>query len=317
MSVLAAAATATIQFVGIIMMVRDSATNPTNIHAVMPRLPFSAIVQTTTSRTPPAPNIERHIAFIAFREDAVVWDDWGRTKLTGKNAGYSRIDLNGEQVVFETPGTGNRFSTTAMTLPRLALSNGSQTLKPDFDGSYAGAAGVIYIPQGKLSSCHAVVDGVLETRVDTQLALTTQHYIVIRTVNGSKMLVLDATKFADNTSTLPPIYVANVPPQYAETYIAPMTGDAHWRAYYWMTTQPTGREPLLTNAQSNSVPPCVSNWRPMTSSGGLTGIHVASNGSMQQMVGSLGPLAPNLGPVGDPNPIVSVNTAECSNTQWP
>jgi len=294
-----------IEFVGLVMVTTQS--QP--VRALIPRVPM-AQVQTDD-------HTEHHSALIAFPKAAVLYCNWAGRKPLGASSNsttaYDQIDLNGDKVVFDTLGTPDGVpSPTTIALPRLQNPTSTDLTTPFKPPSFSGAAGVIEIPKGTLLACQGKND-----RIDALLKLNTAGTIVIRTLDGTKQVILDATKFGDDR-----IYVANVPDNYANTggLAAPITD--HWHVYYMMTTNPNGSvrpiasppglacvEPLLTQGGgSNNRDPRMERVRAVPQAFVIpqqkTPVRVTSS-TQTARIGT----APQVDPY--------VITAECGSTQWP
>lgn len=307
MSFLAAAAKATIQFIGIIVMSHQGPT----LQAIIPKIP--------PPQTSAAVGIEPHTAFIAFPKSAVLYNGWG-TAPTDLTNGYAYLLLDHDEIIFDTLGVKNEpiFTSKNKRLPVPTLTfSGTQPVswnQPYQMPSNAGTAAVVDIPEGALGPCHAKVtniDGVL-TRTDTKVELNTNGVIGIRTVDGSKVLMLVANDH---------IYINNVPMNWALTHgIDPHFPLHHWQMYYLMTTQPNGtkapQDPpgrIPDCAESPSLPPP----RP---GGGRTSTTLSQLRMSAMPMASAATIPPSdssNSSNSDSGLIVGVNTAECSNTQWP
>jgi|GEM_PF-5466816 len=331
-----AAATATIHFIGIILFANDN-----GIHAIMPKIPdvperrteltyatkdfkpdLNAYrvatpheLHSAQQTTPPAPGaavsnaIDAHTALIAFRTSEKIYSAWPVVALNGKNAGWSYVELHGEELTFDTLSLSVTNPTPSQNpqLPKLKSVTSSQAppLTARFKPPYSGAAGVIDIPRGVLSSCTAFVIGHGDTtRADTKLSLNHSGLIVIRmsapSADPSKVIVLKPNH---------EIYVANAPMQWITSFGQGNGSPDHWHAYYQMTNEPTN------NNQPKSPMPnatCVSQFIPPHGGGGDTPngtsefVHVRAMGS---------PTPPPPSDDGEMGTLVS--NAECSNTQWP
>jgi hypothetical protein len=194
----------------------------------------------TKVENPNAPGIETHMAFIAFPTGSVLAQvGWTPAPLPELNPeGLSYIPLLNDHIRFDTsPGLNQAVTPTVkqnIPLPSVQRSCSSTKLRPEFQApNYSGAAGVIDIAEGALNGCVAEVKdpaGVVKAvnRFDMELTLNNQGAVVIRTIDGSKMLVLAGGA---------KIYVANVPVSWPATLmdIAGANSVPHFQRYYEMT----------------------------------------------------------------------------------
>jgi hypothetical protein len=311
MSTLAVAA-ATVQFIGIILMSRENG----GVHAIIPPVPPPSAVVTSGSGARSVPiDIEKHTAFIAFPTTAVIFNGWGSplsTFTASTNMAFSYVELHGEEIVFDTLSRKNSVVTGQnLDLPKMSFPTPTPApLRPEYRAPYKGAVGVVDLPQGDLHACKAsLMKGPSITRTDTQLKLQTNGVIVIRTVNGSKAIVLWA-----NEQT----YVANVPMVWATT----LQHDnhhafGHWKAYYLMTMRPdiniAPAEPTWTTPQCTGAA-----FIPPSPGGGTTDPVGVGNSNTVQLVALMPTITDvhNLPRIGTDLQVL-VSTAECSNTTYP
>ena len=310
MSLLAAAASATIQLIGIVMVSQQGPT----LQAIIPKIPPPPVHGAAPV------NIEPHMAFISFPKSKVLYNGWG-TPLTDLTNGYAYVLLDHDEIVFDTLGVKNERIRTdrnkPLPVPTLTFSGPHSLIQPYQTASNLGTAGVVDIPEGSLTPCHAQVIGMpgVLTRTDTQVKLNTNGVIVIRTIDGSKILTLLAN---DN------IYINNVPKPWALHHETdPNYALHHWQMYYLMTTQPNGTQApqdppanvLQATIHQNRIPDCAESPAlpppPPGGGGPNTTLSQVRMGAMQMTSATTS--STNSGP----DPIVCVNTAECSDTQWP
>jgi hypothetical protein len=221
----------------------------------------SALTQVPTILHPTGPDVEPHIAFIAFPTTSVMSEvGWHAVPLPQANPeGLSYIELRGEHVRFHTLNGLNDPVPTGVSLPLPKVRNScnatslTPAFQPNGNAGYTGASGVIEIVDGKLSACSATVTDttsgqpVVSNRVDTQLTMTFNGAIVIRTTDGSKVLVLSGAT---------PIYVANVPVPWPATFTHASNSLPHYLAYYRMTNNPNPSSCPALGAPTGKVPDC-------------------------------------------------------------
>lgn len=316
---LLAAASAAIEFIGLIMIT----TQTTPMRALLPQVPLTAATQ----------SIPHHVALIAFPARAIDSGNWPHTAL-GISKDYEKILLNRERVVFDTlteqnlPTASSLTAAAPLALPKLSGAS-SADLRAEFKPPFQGAQGVIELPFGALSACQG-----LANRIDGLLTLNTNGKLKIRTVDGTKYIVLNTQNLGDDK-----ILVANVPNPYenAGNVTGPLVN--HWQVYYAMTTMTTGgvepRRPADAEVRGTCFEP------PMT-----VGEPKGGNGARNQRVQSTALMPREVARVGAPpsssapatqkparqatttvgvmthqaarEPVSDyVNTAECGSTQWP
>jgi len=152
---------------------------------------------------------------------------------------------------------------------------------------------VIDIPEGTLEGCNARVNDAdgqyVINRGDMLWTLNDQGAVVIRTLDGSKMLVL-----AGGTT----IYVANVPVGWTATLTSSHIGLPHYLEYYEMTD---ATNPTQCGPPSGAFPTTDCKHQPLFFLTATGNSHIASKTENKQSGG---------------NQTMS-NNSECSNSQFP
>jgi len=297
-----------IEFVGLVMLT----TQTTPVQALLPRVPMSQRIQADVKAKllvakKEIPNVPNHVAIIAFPTDAYdeqASQDWTPTTL-GKARNYSKVVLDGEHLVFETPLAKNPtpVDREKFAIPRL---KDASELTEYFQASlnYVGAAGVVDIPSGVLTQCNGI-----GTRIDALLTLAAKDTVIIHTLDYKKKLVLKAAKLNEDRR----IYVANVPADYANT--PTVTGqtlnqfdhDDHWHVFYWMTTNPNGTTPPYGPKADCDCDRPIMTPPPHDSKVGTSNARMATISQQPSP-----PRSAQRQTV-----INGITTAECGSTQWP
>ncbi len=291
--------TAIIQFIGIVLFSAQVPNDP-GLHAIIPRIghvhkqQIEVLPKLDTQSqqnqaaltTMVAPSgVENHFAAIIYR-DADRVDKAGGWQYDGTLAnGWRYVELDGDQVQFLTNGA-NEDAQIPANLPRtggsLSCNNDPQTLKSEYQPPYVGAAGVIDIPVGRLSTCETNTKTVT-ARLDTRLHLDTRGVLVIAAMKGTttKTMVLKGDAV---------VFVANIPPYTLKYEVNYEIGQPHWLAYNNMLTESCGEKPAVDSAMlEEPIVYCDRN----------------SLGESYYRARKLPPLK------------FQMVDSECSNTQWP
>ncbi len=203
-----------------------------------------------TGEDQPAPSgIENHISVLMYRdEDRLYWG--GGWSSDGKLAnGWNFLALDGERVQFLTHGGDGEPKIPAI-LPRTGNGCGKPTAPPslsaEFLPPYEGAAAVIDIPEGQLSSCQTSTVNV-GARLDTRLILETRGVLVIAATKKSeepKALVLRGDAV---------VFVANIPPYALLRDTDETIGEPHWTAYNAMLAEPCAERPAVAKSEAETL----------------------------------------------------------------
>lgn len=240
--------TAIIQFIGIVLFSAQIPDDP-GVHAILPRIghvhksdlhnmPKLEAKQTGDEHLS-ASGIENHFTVIMYRDADRLYKTGGwRSDGTLAN-GWSYLALDGERVQFLTHGDNGRSEIPA-SLPRTGSACGTQAapaiLRSEFLPPYKGAAAVIDIPEGRLSSCQTNTLNVA-SRLDTRLLLDTRGVLVITAVKkyaAPKALTLKGDAV---------VFVANIPPYTLINDTDLTIGEPHWTAYNAMLAKPCSARP--------------------------------------------------------------------------
>jgi len=161
----------------------------------------------------PQGHVEPHTAMIAFRacdyRGSVGWDPVALPVEDGEAVQWLYVKLeHSERVRFESNGTSPQATTVEDGLlphvihevyPQAEQRDPSVNLRPEYQPpNYSGAAAVVEIPPGRLSSC----GGGNGTRADTQVALNTPDGTFAVT-SGAKKLFLRRSDAAVTIANLP------------------------------------------------------------------------------------------------------------------
>lgn len=242
--------TAIIQFIGIVLFSSQVPNDP-GIHAILPRIghvhksdlhtmPKLDPKQTGEQHLSPT-GIENHVSVIMYRDADRLYKTGGWRSDGGLANGWSYLALDGERVQFLTH-SGNGRPEIPRGLPRTGSACGAQsappTLRAEFLPPYRGAAAVIDIPEGQLSSCQTSTVNVA-SRLDTRLVLDTRGVLVVTATKKNaepKALMLRGDAV---------VFIANIPP-YALLQDTDLTiGEPHWTAYNAMLAEPCAARPAV------------------------------------------------------------------------
>jgi hypothetical protein len=252
-----------IHFIGLVMWTA-SVTNDPGLHAILPRVHPSVVLDTSghheTHRIAAFETIQKHTALLLFPQSAVVASQstWKTQRIADPQFlqpalhGYHQVALAGEQLTF-LPSAPNPVPAAMPTnIPKFSCPS-QPPLVAGFQWPYSEAAAVVDVPEGELSVCEA--QNVAPGRVDARLTLETGNTLtVIGSRSGSvKTLVL-------NTSAPLTIYVVNVP---FARILDPTTfneiGDKHYYAYWAMVGHDKTSNCSGPPTRQGSVGPCGGN----------------------------------------------------------
>ena len=250
--------------------------------------------------------VQSHTALIAFRTaDRRAVNGWlpipiGRTDSSGAGPEWQYIVLSGERIRFQANGTNPRIQSLGDQVPHLIdqlqlSANSNYNLKPEYMSPYTGAAAVIDLPVGTLTTCASQVIGV-QNRIDTQIL-----------VNHTGDLVITGETAAGPVKSLTlgegaQIVFANVPLEYVETASGMDAG--HYVVYCQMVngnaTLTRCMEPKLRGSATAGTTSCIDDV--------LRKINLGNRGRRAHHATAVarGPL-----------PTAMLMNIECSNTQWP
>lgn len=140
----------------------------------------------TISDTP----VEPHTAMIAFDDSAKAGPIQGWTAIPLDNSGWSYIKLTGEHLRFVSDTQDVPLTSTAgLRLPHIG--HGPLLSQYTPQGGYSGAAAIVTIGSGTLSTCIGAT-ATNAGRLDSTLTLKVKHTLTITTDSGDKSLLLVA-----------------------------------------------------------------------------------------------------------------------------
>ena len=281
----------------IVQQPTGNASSPTGRSTATGEIPSNISAPTISGTVPATPHIQAHTALLMFKErDLLNVKGWEVTRL---DTGFLSIQLNGEQLSFETDAA-NQDVKPILGLGHLVAQELRSQFKPP---SYSDAAAVFSIPTGTLTACRKVfvpappvptaigrvpldsapLDPVpldpTRNRIDTELTLNNGGTLTIRA--GTKRLTVsgDATLIA-----------ANIPMGWAEGKGVESSGIPHNTVYCMMMAGDCAI-PALTKQASDTIKPC----------NDTSGMRVPSGVTLPSI----------------PARIDSLIDFACSNTQWP
>jgi hypothetical protein len=184
------------------------------------------------SRVDPQPHVEDHVALLVFKMSSYIANvHWAvPTPLPGDPSyGYVKLDGDRIRILTGLPNQQPLLTSDLKLAPLKTLCPTMTDLNTNFQPPYTGAAAVVDLPQGKVSSCTSGY------RVDTEVKLDVGPTFVISasTMRGRKEVRLRAPGNVE-------LIVANIPvsclsPTGCKT-VDPtsLTGVSHVHAYYEM-----------------------------------------------------------------------------------
>jgi hypothetical protein len=256
------------------------------------------------------PDIEKHIALIAFRtEDHVQGGNWTPQPLTSIS-GYSYVALNGDQVELIDgllgPRTVPQTAPPIDGLPRLSTCCGAGDLRPEFKPPFTGAVAVLDFPLRTTSpptTCAARINGQDpngEARIDTRVSVDNAGVLKVRA--GSRELLLDGNAelyFAH----LPPGAISNPGQHHA-------TGRPHYEAYARMVN--LAACPDFLTCHGEKPRPCDAVMRPAG-----TGTGKGDTRTTEKLVQRQGDDGKPVRAAGKGFTAALSIDYQCSNSQWP
>jgi hypothetical protein len=240
--------TARIHFVGLVFLttfnpytqflqtpdrVALSSQNQAHVIAIMPRVPYTPMLQRTksakvrpsTSVISPTTSVDPHVAALVFEPSALIGNPIGWQKQSsGPPLNYDYIVLNGEQITFvadAATGLPDRLTTGK-------LQSRVGQLTADYQPPFAGAAAVFHLSQGLMHPCSSITTdnlGTTITRYDTVLDLDNHGTITIKSTDGSK-----SATFHGNAN----IAAANAPLAWLQSHTPSQGSVPHYKVYCQM-----------------------------------------------------------------------------------
>jgi hypothetical protein len=237
------AAVTIVKFVGLCAFT-DRLPNAPGMHAVLPRIADGS-------------GIEQHVAILAYHGKACAKAPCPGVTLRGV-PGYRYIPLDGGRVHFQVNGENPEPTAASLPpLPHLATCCPNMgKLSGAFRGpSYEGAAAIVDIPAGTLTSCGAQIAGMdaSHKRIDTTLSLQSTGKTIVVSIVRNDAETTTLTLRADAA-----IIIANLPKPWVAGHRLDyhMTGTPHYQAYYGMGSGDGSACNSLENC-SPIVPLCV------------------------------------------------------------
>jgi hypothetical protein len=198
---------------------------------------------------PDITTVETHTAIIAYDNHAQVGPIQGWTASALDNNGWSYIKLTGEHLRFvsdmpDVPLT----STEGLRLPHIGNTPLLSQYTPQ--GGYSGAAAIITIGSGTLSTCRGAA-ATNAGRLDSTLTLQVRHVLTITTDSGDKSLKLSAGSQA---------IIADIPLGFAQG-LESSVGHDHFLVYCAMVGEapchwPASPARLAVTQQTPVIPDC-------------------------------------------------------------